>query len=495
MPYRLRSDGVDDVVQIASAIIIASLGTQAWTFRYKGEIQTVTGTTALAGTSSSSTVAGPAVSTTGQMIIRSSANITIATSPAGFIIFGENHKYECDHAADGAISWKRDDVEIGTGSYTGTQAWTNINQFFRAASATTARLPADTDYIEFVGTVNANKWDAGLSDGTETVLPTTNGLNQGTLVNFTVPDCWVFYSIGSSFTGTIGKTSLTTTTQQLLLSLGYSTSTGKSTLALNPDQLSVSIGTVLGVGKQSLVLSTKPEATQLGYVNVLSKQGYNLLTKQLDIVVGNNTPFTGTLNKTTYGLSSKQLAVNAGLNLDVVKDSFNLSPKTLSNTLGWNSGFDKQSLNLTGKQESTELGYVIDINELNLAISGKPFNIQTGTSVSFVGELGKSDLTLAGKPLSVSAGTSIPFIGLLGKTSLSLSGKALSRLHGQILDIQKQSISLVTKQLSIGEVVYPIIPVERLFTFTDKGRTYLFKQTTNIYLISNRNNTFVLKGK
>lgn len=487
MTYRLRSDGVDDVVQIASAITIASLGTQAWTFRYKGEIQTVTGTTALAGTSSSSTVAGPAVSTTGQMIIRSSANVTIATSPAGFIIFGENHKYECDHAAGGAISWKRDDVEIGTGSYTATgTSWTNINQFFRASSAATARLPSDTDYIEFVGTVNANKWDAGLSDGTGTILPTSNGLNQGTLVNFTVPDCWVFYSTGSSWEGTIGKTSLNVTTKQLLTSLGYSVSTGKSTLTLTTDQLSVSVGTVLGVGKQSLVLNTKPEDVQLGYVNVLSKQAYTLLTKQLSVVVGANTPFTGTLNKTSYALSGKQLAVNAGLNLDVIKDSFSLSPKTLSNTLGWNSGFDKQTLNVSGKQESTDLGYVIDINELNLAISGKPFSIQTGTSVSFIGELGKSDLNLVGKPLSVSAGTSVPFIGLLGKTSLSLSGKALSRLHGQILDVQKQSISLVTKQLSIGEVVYPIIPVERLFTFTDKGRTYLFKQTTNIYLMKGK---------
>lgn len=184
MTIYLVSDGVNDTPQITDAITIASLGTQAWTFRYKGIINAVTGTTALAGTSSSSTVAGPAVSTTGQLIIRSSANVAVATSPTGFIIFGEDHKYECDHLSTGEISWKRDDIEIGTGSYTGSQQWTNLNQFFRATSASTARLGGKHEYIEFVGTVNANKWDSNLSGGTGNVWPTTNGLNQAALVNF-----------------------------------------------------------------------------------------------------------------------------------------------------------------------------------------------------------------------------------------------------------------------------------------------------------------------
>ena len=203
MPIYLRSDGVNDVAQFASAITIASLGTQAWTFRYKGNITAPAGTTAIAGTSSSSTVAGPAVSTTGQMIIRSSANVTVATSPAGFVIFGEDHKYECDHLAGGAISWKRDDIEVGTGSYTGGASWTNINQFFRATSAATARLQADTEYIEFVGTVNANKWDANLSGGTGNALPTTSGSNAADLINFpTNGDQWVNTG-GGAITATV----------------------------------------------------------------------------------------------------------------------------------------------------------------------------------------------------------------------------------------------------------------------------------------------------
>lgn len=269
---------------------------------------------------------------------------------------------------------------------------------------------------------------------------------------------------GDSFAGTIGKSSNTLSNKTIDVSSGYSSTVDKSTSTISQKQFSVSVGTVLGVGKQTLVLSNKQEYTQLGYVNTLSKLGYTLATKQLSVVVGANLPFTGVLNKTTYSLSGKQLDIVAG----------------------WNSGLNIQSLNVEGKQESANLGYVVDINELSIPVIGKPFSIQTGTSISFVGELSKSDLNLAGKPLSVDAGTVIPFIGLLGKTSLSLSGKALSRLNGQILDIQKQSISLVTKQLSIGEIIYPIIPVERLFTIKDKGRTFLFRQTTNIYLIKGK---------
>lgn len=391
----------------------------------------------------------------------------------------------------GVVTLRVNGVVDGTASNSNTL---RIDRFFhRIAWAHYGNMAF---YTMSITAASGNRfYDASASGGTGTSLPDTTSGQNGTLFGFSVPADWVFYSSGSSFSGTIGKTSLSSVTKQLSTSLGYSVATGKSSATLNTDQLdislgysnvvnistntpntrqlNISVGAVLGVGKQSLILNTQQESTQLGYVNVLSKQEYTLLTKQLSVVVGANLPFTGVLNKTTYSLSGKQLDIVAG----------------------WNSGLNIQSLNVDGKQESANLGYVVDINELSIPVIGKPFSIQTGTSISFIGELSKSDLNIVGKPLSVDAGTVIPFIGLLGKTSLSLSGKALSRLYGQILDIQKQSVSLVTKQLSVGEVVYPIIPVERLFTFTDKGRTYLFKQTTNVYLLTNKNNTYLIKGK
>jgi hypothetical protein len=491
MPYVLRSDGVDDVVQIASAITISSLGTQAWTFRYKGVINTVTGTTGIAGTSSSSTVAGPAVGTSGQMIIRSSANIVVATSPNGFVIFGEDHKYECDHLAGGAISWKRDDVEIGTGSYTGSQAWTNINQFFRATSAATTRLSADTEYIEFVGTVNANKWDATLNvTGTGTTLPSTSGTNQGTLVNFTVPDCWVFISTGVAFEGTLGKTSLTPAAKALAVSAGFQSVIVKSNIVVSLDQLAVT----------------------LGAVNVLSKNAYTVALKQLSVTVGANVSFEGLIGKTNYPVGNKQLSVNAGASLSVSKQALSVLPKPLTVSAGWSAGVQKQQLTLSGKQEGISIGHLLSINEQHLTIQNKQLQLVTGTSVSFLGELNKTTLNLSPKQLSVltgtavplevtlnkssliltpkqlgvTAGTSLSFNGTLAKTSYNLSGKTLSNVAGTVLTLQKQALQIVSKQLSMGDAVYPIVPVERVFTFTDKNnRTYVFKQTTNIYVMNN----------
>lgn len=276
MTIYLRSDGVNDTPQFPDAITIASLGTLPWKCIYKGNITAPTGTVAIAGTSAGSTAAGPAVSTTGQMIIRSSTNVTVATSPAGFIIFGEDHKYECDHAAGGGISWKRDDVEIGTGSYTGTQAWTNINQFFRASGSATARLQADTEYIEFVGTVNANRWDANLSGGTGNVLPTTSGSNNANLVNFPTDGTqWVDTGGGG---GTAQDITLVNA-QQLVQAVQATVSTSQAIAAVNAEQLTQA--TLVAVSVSQAIAAVNAEtAVQAVTANISAGQAISAVNAQ-----------------------------------------------------------------------------------------------------------------------------------------------------------------------------------------------------------------------
>lgn len=328
--------------------------------------------------------------------------------------------------------------------------------------------------------------DMSASNGSANTFTSTDGVITLTLFGFTGTSHWVFYSSGgTSFTGTIGKTTLTPTTQALSLALGSVLSPNKQSLSPSVKQLSVNTGLVLspnkqtisvsnkqlgvvagvslGVGKQALILNTKPEFVQAGAVVTNGKQAYPLATQQLSVVVGANVPFTATINKSSYSLSGKQLAVQAG----------------------WNSGLVKNTLTVQGKQESVNAGALFNINEQQLTLSKKGLSLVTGTSISFVGELNKVNLNAIGKPLSVVTGTSIPFSGTIQKTSLTLSGKALTRTNGHILEIQKQSLNLVTKQLSIGETIYPIIPVERLFTIKDGDRVYLMKQTTTIYIMKN----------
>jgi len=322
-------------------------------------------------------------------------------------------------------------------------------------------------YTDFVTPANSRMYDAGASGGTGNILPETlNGFN-GTQTG-TWPannDEWVFYSAGGAtpFTGTIGKTTLSPSTKRLSITTGFSSSTNRRALSVSNKQLGVVAGVSLGVGKQALILNTKPEFIQAGAVVTNGKQNYPLATKQLAVVVGNNIPFTGTINKSSYALSGKQLAVQAG----------------------WNSGLTKQSLLLQSKQESVNAGALFNINEQHINLNTKGLSLVTGTSISYVGELNKGSLSTVGKPLSIVTGTAIPFIGNIQKTSLSLSGKALSLVNGQILDIQKRSLNLVTKQLSFGETVYPIIPVERLFTIKDGDRVFLMKQVTTIYIMKN----------
>jgi hypothetical protein len=426
--------------------------------------------------------------TTGALIYRNNTSDLI-TSSAGSIVAGQIHEAVIRrlYTPTAAIQLELDGVIINTTTNI-TLGWLGtLNQLGRFS--TTARSDITVYEFEvFNGAASYSAiWDQTGATGTGTTWADDTATRNLTITNATgaADSWWIFYSSGSSFTGTMGKTPLSITTKQLLPSLGYSISTGKSSLTLTTDQLSISVGAVLGVGKQSLVLNTKLEDVQLGYVNVLSKQGYNLLTKQLSVVVGANTPFTGTLNKTTYDLSGKQLAISAGLNLDAVKGISTLSTKPLSNVLGWNSGVTKQSLNLTGKQESADLGFMSLMQAFNIVLSNRMLSVQSGTSLPFIGLLDKLSLNLTGKPLSVSAGTSTAFTGLLGKTSLSLSGKQLNAIRGQLLSINTLHLTLTAKVLIISDVVYQVIPKRRARLLSDSD--------IRLYQLSNISRLFILR--
>lgn len=342
-------------------------------------------------------------------------------------------------------------------------------------------------WTDFVTPANNRVWDARVSDGSQTVLNETVTSTTASLSNLNYS--WVYYDAGgggdTSFQGTIGRTTLTPTTQALSLALGSVLSPNKQTLSPSVKQLSINTGLILspnkqtfsvsnkqldvvagvalGVGKQALILSAKSEFVQAGVVVTNGKQTYPIATQQLSVVLGANVPFISTINKSSYSLSGKQLAIQAG----------------------WNSSVAKDVLTVQGKQEGVNAGALFNINEQQLTLSKKGLSLTTGTSISFIGELNKANLNAVGKPLSVVAGTSIPFTGTIQKTSLTLSGKALTRTNGHILEIQKQSLNLVNRQLTIGETIYPIIPVERLFTIKDGDRVYLMKQTTTIYIMKN----------
>jgi hypothetical protein len=507
MPYALRFDGVNDTVTITTGMT-GNVGTSLYTMRIKsgpaGITLPSTGLAGFIGVTGAAQSNGLVVNNTGQIrIYQAGTNRYGSTSQ--LIFTGTAFDYTLTHNADGTWNIFNNLTSSATGesgTFTGNNAWTGgtaLNQFGRSSNGNTVYLQGDIALIEVTGLANSESWQADLSGGAGTTLPTGSGNNQGTLNNFTVPDCWIFYSTGVAFEGTLGKTSLTATAKALAVSAGWQSS----------------------VVKSNYIVSLKQLALTLGYVNVLSKNAYNTTLKQLSVTVGTNISFTGLLGKNAYTVSSKALSVNAGASISTGKQSIVLLPKPLTVSSGWSAGVQKQSLTLTGKQEGVSIGHLLSINEQHLTIQNKQLQLVTGTSVSFLGELNKTALNLSPKQLGVLAGTAIPlevtlnkssliltpkqlgiitgtsqaFSGTLAKTSYNLSGKTLSNVAGTVLTLQKQALQIVSKQLSMGEAVYPIVPIERVFTLTDKNnRTYVFKQTTHVYVMDNKQNTFNLSN-
>lgn len=372
-----------------------------------------------------------------------------------------------------------------------------VNQLFRWATESTGAFKGGIYYVAIStnGGVSATRYyDAKASGGSGNQLLDTVGGQHGTQAGTWPTDNseWRFIPPAGdiSFSGTLGKTSLTATARTLALSLGFQSSIVKTNAIVSPDQLGVT----------------------LGAVNVLSKNAYNVALKQLSLTVGVNLPFAGLLSKTNYPVSNKQLDVVSGVSANIGRQGLSILPKQLTVSAGFRAGVQKQQLSLSGKQEGVSIGHLLSINEQHLTIQNKQLQLVTGTSVSFLGvlnktalnvspkqlgvlagtnvpvnlTLNKASLILSPKQLGITAGTSLPFNGTLVKTSYNLSGKTLSGVAGTVLTLQKQALQIVSKQLSMGDTIYPIIPIERVFTFTDKNnRTYVFKQTTNVYVMNN----------
>lgn len=483
MPYLLRSDGVDDVVSLPSGST-SNVGTTAYTWWIKGTLRAApSGLAGILGTSSVSASSGFATNATLQLRVYSAGTNRYGTGD-NFFEVGVYHHYRLEHDAGGAWRAYRDDMvtPVASGTFTGSFTFATLNQMFRSSNASAMWLSWDMEEMGITSTTFSETYQADLSGGSGSILPTVSGNNQGTLTNFTVPDCWIFYSAGSSWSGTIGKTSLTVTTKSLFTALGYQTNVGLLDLITNNKQQNVSTGYNNTIVKTTDDLLLKQLFRQTGNVLGLNKYTEDVSYKQLSVQAGTSVSFTGLLNKQNYPVTYKQL----------------------SNRLGWSASSQKQTLLLNSKQESIRTGFVVEQSKQSLTLAGEQLSVTAGTSVSFVGTLSKQNYLLSQKALGSSLGAviTVPKANLpisfkplskldtlsltIGKSSLSLTGKALGLINGHLLEAQKRTLNLVVKQLSLGEVVYPIVPVERLFTIEHKNNIYIFKQNINVHIMKGK---------
>lgn len=204
-------------VTIATAIT-GNAGTSTYSFRIRSGPNGITvpasGIAGFIGTSQATGSNGLVVNASGQIrVYRSGTNLYGSTS--ALITSGVQFDYTLSHTA-GSGAWDIFDNLTGlptgeSGTYTTAQLWSNgtngLNQLGRSSNTNAVYLVGDMEIIAVTGLTNAQEYDANLSGGTGLTLPTTSGVNQGTLDGFgaTDADNWGGFGPSATFAGTLPK--------------------------------------------------------------------------------------------------------------------------------------------------------------------------------------------------------------------------------------------------------------------------------------------------
>ena len=197
-------------VTIATAIT-GNAGTSTYSFRIRSGPNGITvpasGIAGFIGTSQATGSNGLVVNASGQIrVYRSGTNLYGSTS--ALITSGVQFDYTLSHTA-GSGAWDIFDNLTGlptgeSGTYTTAQLWSNgvngLNQLGRSSSTNAVYLVGDMEIIAVTGLTNSQEYDASLSGGTGLTLPTTSGVNQGTLDGFGPTDADNWGGFGATYT-------------------------------------------------------------------------------------------------------------------------------------------------------------------------------------------------------------------------------------------------------------------------------------------------------
>lgn len=196
MGYRLRFDGVNDYCQFGSSMSI-DLGLAAYTFEAKLILNsTPSSLGGLLGRNGTS--AGFFITSTGTLAAYTSGTLRYQTAANFFLQDGLVHTYRLEHDASGAWRAYRDGSLFGSGTFSSTTVAAPLVWIGQGNNSSNTFCSMDLEYLEVTGITNAQKWDANLSAGTGSTLPTTSGSNQATLLNFPTDNSqWQSFSSGT----------------------------------------------------------------------------------------------------------------------------------------------------------------------------------------------------------------------------------------------------------------------------------------------------------
>jgi hypothetical protein len=114
-------------------------------------------------------------------------NNTLGRFTSGYVQPAAGVDFICRLERISSLVWEvfLDGASLGTYQTTATLT---IDQFFRLATDNTSCYLGRTSKITISQAGTVRTWDASLSNGTGSTLPTNDGTNQGTLNNFPVDD-------------------------------------------------------------------------------------------------------------------------------------------------------------------------------------------------------------------------------------------------------------------------------------------------------------------
>lgn len=143
------------------------------------------------------TVSGFVITPSGSLALYATNTLRYQTAAGFFIADATDRVYRIEHDASG--SWRAyvDGVLFDNGTFSLSVQASNHTRI-GTATGSVWFLNADVAYIELTGPVNAARWDANLSGGTGTVLPTLGSTNNATQSGSWPTDDseWVFYDGG-----------------------------------------------------------------------------------------------------------------------------------------------------------------------------------------------------------------------------------------------------------------------------------------------------------
>lgn len=274
MGYRLRFDGVNDYCQFGSSMSI-NLGVDAYTFEVKlilnAAPSVLGGLLGRNGTSS-----GFFITPTRTLAMYVTGTLRYQTAANFFLQDGNVHTYRLEHDAGGAWRAYRDGTLFGSGTFTSSTTAAPLIWIGQGNNASNSFCSMDLEYLEVTGVTNAQKWDANLSGGTGTTLPTTSGTNQATLINFPTDNSqWQGFSSGTAYADTLQAGAYTSAGSALAATQGYSSQLGGASFTSDGGQLSSLLGFNSTLDGANYTSSGGELTSVRGYGDTLTGGSYN----------------------------------------------------------------------------------------------------------------------------------------------------------------------------------------------------------------------------